>query len=326
MLGASFAGKKAMTATSGPGLSLMAELVGLAGMAEIPAVIVDAQRAGPSTGMPTKTEQSDLQPRPLRRPRRGAAGGDGADVGGGLLLRDVEAFNAAERYQVPVILLSDQSLWHRMETVRRPDFGRRSRWSSALRPTAGAERRLQALRARPRRRLADGDPGSAAARTSRPGIEHDEAGNPHYAPELHEAMQAKRFGKLDPLMGESASRFSGADRPTSGILGWGSTEGAAVEAAELCLDRGHEGRHLLPARARAAPGRADPALGARAWTGSSSRSSTSPASSPGSCAPTSASRSSRSRRRSGLPFTAQQIADYITDEVRRSTTLVSQPA
>ena len=60
VLGASYAGKKAMTATSGPGLSLMAELVGLAGMAEIPAVIVDAQRSGPSTGMPTKTEQSDL--------------------------------------------------------------------------------------------------------------------------------------------------------------------------------------------------------------------------------------------------------------------------
>src|SRR5205085_9248263 len=60
VLGASFGGARAMTATSGPGFSLMAELIGLASMAELPAVIVDAQRAGPSTGMPTKMEQSDL--------------------------------------------------------------------------------------------------------------------------------------------------------------------------------------------------------------------------------------------------------------------------
>src|SRR5262249_60029756 len=59
-IGASYAGKKSMTATSGPGVSLMIELMGLAGMAEIPVVVVDAQRAGPSTGMPTRQEQGDL--------------------------------------------------------------------------------------------------------------------------------------------------------------------------------------------------------------------------------------------------------------------------
>src|SRR5258708_15104247 len=60
VLGASYGGLRSMTATSGPGFSLMTELIGLASMAELPAVIVDAQRAGPSTGMPTKMEQSDL--------------------------------------------------------------------------------------------------------------------------------------------------------------------------------------------------------------------------------------------------------------------------
>ncbi len=129
VLGASYAGKKAMTATSGPGLSLMAELVGLAGMAEIPAVIVDAQRSGPSTGMPTKTEQSDLNhalyaghgeaPRVVMAPTS-------VDDCFHII---VDAFNAAEKYQVPVIVLSDQSLSHRLETIAparsvRPRCGR----------------------------------------------------------------------------------------------------------------------------------------------------------------------------------------------------------
>ena len=95
----------------------MAELVGLAGMAEIPAVIVDAQRSGPSTGMPTKTEQSDLN--------HALYGGHGEAprvVMAPTSVEDcfhiiVEAFNAAEKYQVPVIMLSDQSLSHRLETI-----------------------------------------------------------------------------------------------------------------------------------------------------------------------------------------------------------------
>ena len=160
MLGASFAGRKAMTATSGPGLSLMAELVGLAGMAEIPAVIVDAQRSGPSTGMPTKTEQSDLNlalfgghgeaPRVVMAP---TSVEDCFDV-------IVEAFNAAEKYQMPVIVLSDQSLSHRLETVLRPDLGVRcvGRARQPERQRRG-QRLVPALRDPRRRRLADGDPG-----------------------------------------------------------------------------------------------------------------------------------------------------------------------
>ena len=70
VLGASFGGVPAMTATSGPGLSLMTEMLGLSSMAELPAVIVDCQRAGPATGMPSRTEQSRPVPRRLRRPRR----------------------------------------------------------------------------------------------------------------------------------------------------------------------------------------------------------------------------------------------------------------
>ena len=71
------------------------------------------------------------------------------------------------------------------------------------------------------------------------GIEHDEAGNPHYEPELHTAMMSKRFRKLQPLADhEGRVTITGPEQADVGILGWGSTEGAALEAAEICLDRG----------------------------------------------------------------------------------------
>src|SRR4029079_15151499 len=116
-IGASFAGKKAFTATSGPGLSLKTEMLGLASMAELPLVCLDVQRGGPSTGVPTKSEQSDLFQavfsahgdvlRPVLAPTSVA---DTFRV-------TVDAFNIAERYQTPVILLSDQDIAQRKEIV-----------------------------------------------------------------------------------------------------------------------------------------------------------------------------------------------------------------
>ncbi|MFB3094183.1 MAG: 2-oxoacid:acceptor oxidoreductase family protein, partial [Dehalococcoidia bacterium] len=121
VIGASYAGAKAMTATSGPGFSLMTELMGLSSMAEIPIVIVNAQRSGPSTGMPTKLEQSDLF--------QALYGGHGDFPRIVLAPASVQncfrvtvlAFGLAEKYQCPVILLSDQSLSHRTETIREVD-------------------------------------------------------------------------------------------------------------------------------------------------------------------------------------------------------------
>ncbi|HYK84008.1 MAG TPA: 2-oxoacid:acceptor oxidoreductase family protein, partial [Ktedonobacteraceae bacterium] len=122
VIGASYGGVRAMTATSGPGLSLMTELIGYASMAEIPAVIVDAQRAGPSTGMPTKMEQSDLSfalnASHGDTPRMIVAPSDVADCYRMIIL----AFNMAERYQMPVIFLTDQSLTARVESVERSVF------------------------------------------------------------------------------------------------------------------------------------------------------------------------------------------------------------
>src|SRR5256884_9375858 len=122
VLGASFTGVRAMTATSGPGFSLMTELIGYASMAEIPAVIVDAQRAGPSTGMPTKMEQSDLSfalhAGHGDTPRMIVAPANVADCYNLMIL----AFNMADQYQMPVLFLTDQSLTARVESVDRSSF------------------------------------------------------------------------------------------------------------------------------------------------------------------------------------------------------------
>ncbi|MCK5177261.1 MAG: 2-oxoacid:acceptor oxidoreductase family protein, partial [Candidatus Aenigmarchaeota archaeon] len=116
-LGASFSGTKAMLATSGPGLSLMSEALGLASMAELPLVIADVQRGGPSTGLPTKTEQSDLN-----LAIYGTHGDSPKIVLAPINVEDsfyqtVKAFNYAEKYQVPVIILSDVSLGERRECI-----------------------------------------------------------------------------------------------------------------------------------------------------------------------------------------------------------------
>jgi 2-oxoglutarate ferredoxin oxidoreductase subunit alpha len=250
VLGASYAGSKAMTATSGPGLSLMAELIGLAGMAELPAVIVNAMRAGPSTGMPTKTEQSDLNlavygshgdsPRVVIAPT----------TVDDCLVCATEAFNAAETYQVPVILLSDQSLSHRLESVERPDLAQIP-VENRMRPE-GAHSVFDDSDERYRRYALNESGVSPMSRPGEPGayvstgIEHDELGHPVYTGDLHQAMSEKRFGKLAPLAEASRVTVSGPAQAKVGILGWGSTEGAAVEAAEMLQARGISAATFYP--------------------------------------------------------------------------------
>src|SRR3954468_14621111 len=121
-IGSSYAGKKSMTATSGPGVSLMIELMGLAAMAEIPIVVVDAQRAGPSTGMPTRQEQGDLF--------LAALGGHGeiqrivlAPVSvSDCFTQAINAFNMAEQFQMPVMLMGDTTLGVRTESIPTPNL------------------------------------------------------------------------------------------------------------------------------------------------------------------------------------------------------------
>src|SRR5437773_323432 len=192
VLGASFGGVRSMTATSGPGFSLMTELIGYASMAEIPAVIVDAQRAGPSTGMPTKMEQSDLSfalnAGHGDTPRMVVAPADVADCYSLIIM----AFNMAERYQMPVIFLTDQSLTARVESVDRSNFkpleiqgrievssnGASSNGHIAEGAHSYARYAYTASGISPTTA-----PGPGATAYVATGLEHDEHGHPDYEPE-----------------------------------------------------------------------------------------------------------------------------------------------
>lgn len=237
VVGASFAGAKAMTATSGPGLSLMSEMLGLASTAEIPSVIVNVQRGGPSTGIPTKSEQSDLN--------HAIYGSHGDTPRVVLACCDVEdafhltvdAFNIAEEYQLPVILLSDQLIAQRRETV----------------DAATLEHEVI-----PRRLAAPGDqlvferyasdspdgvspmtiPGIAGGMYQTNGLEHDEVGRPASGFVVHERMNAKRYRKLEAIAAKyPLVRRFGADAPELGILCWGSSAGTVSEAiAQMSAD------------------------------------------------------------------------------------------
>jgi 2-oxoglutarate ferredoxin oxidoreductase subunit alpha len=247
VIGASFAGAKAMTATSGPGFSLMTELMGLSAMTDIPCVIVDAQRAGPSTGMPTKLEQGDLYQALYGGhgdfPRIVVAPSSVEDC----IYQMVSAFNLSEEYQLPAIFLSDQSLSHRTESLQRPDF-ERLKVVDRARPSPDELEDYQRYRitesgVSPMAIPALDEKGTYVA----PGLEHDEKGSPNLAPAVHEAMTQKRFRKLATLSSrmDPAPRY-GARDPEVGIIGWGATEGAIMEAVDRATAEGHKVASLHP--------------------------------------------------------------------------------
>jgi len=255
VLGASFGGVRSMTATSGPGFSLMTELIGYASMAELPAVIVDAQRAGPSTGMPTKMEQSDLSfalnashgdtPRMIIAP---------ANVADCYSLI-ITAFNMAERYQMPVIFLTDQSLTARVESVDRSAFKPMEIEDRVKIESNGASVNGATQAAHSYSRYAYTEsgispisaPGPGALAYVATGLEHDEYGHPDYEPEDHMAMMEKRFRKLDTAAEElpKPQRYGDADA-TIGIIGWGSTEGTIQEAVDRARANGYKVASLHP--------------------------------------------------------------------------------
>jgi 2-oxoglutarate ferredoxin oxidoreductase subunit alpha len=245
-VGASFAGIKAMTATSGPGLSLKAEVLGLASAAELPLVCVDVQRGGPSTGMPTKREQADLfaaafsahgdTVRPVLAPI------SVADMFG----VTVEAFNIAEQYQTPVIVLSDQEIAHRKEVVDPIDTSR-FKLVERLAP-AGPE-----LEPYVRFRFTESGisplshPGMKGGNYLAAGIEHDERGAPTANGEMHARMNDKRLRKMAPLKQRRDLFVTAGDADAAlGLISWGSVAGVALEALDLARAAGLKVRLLIP--------------------------------------------------------------------------------
>ncbi len=246
-IGASVAGKKAMTATSGPGLSLMVELLGLAVMAEVPVVVADIQRAGPSTGMPTKTEQSDLNlalygghgdaPRVVVAP---------SSVGDAFYTA-IRAFNLAEYTQGPCILLSDANLANRKATVDRPDSQGVKIVNRLLAPES--DERLP--KPFPRYQITMSGispyavPGMKGTYFVATGLEHDEYGAPNYTPEVHTAMSHKRFRKLESAYAnrngdEWVSLYGARGEADLGVISWGSNEGVIREAVAQANAEGYK--------------------------------------------------------------------------------------
>ena len=172
-LGASFGGKLGVTSTSGPGMDLKAETIALAQMVELPLVVIDVQRSGPSTGLPTKTEQSDLLMAIHGRHGESPLPVIAADTPAGCFDSAIEAARIAIRYRTPVILLADTFLMNSSEPWRLPDVEATARDRPRLRRGPERRRRVPPLPARRARRPAVGDPrhpGPAApARRAREG-------------------------------------------------------------------------------------------------------------------------------------------------------------
>jgi len=258
-LGAAYGGSLAVTSTSGPGLALKAETIGLAVSLELPLIVVDVQRAGPSTGMPTKTEQADLlqamfgrngeAPVPVLAPRSPADCFDAA----------LEAARIATTYRVPVILLSDGYLANGSEPWRVPEVGDLPDLTVRFATDPNGQVDGRAVfhpYARDPETLA-----RAWAVPGTPGLEHriggiekaDVTGNISYDPANHDFMVRTRQAKVDAIAGTIPP--TEVDDPSGRarilVLGWGSTYGPIgaacrrVRAAGIDVAQAHL-RHLNP--------------------------------------------------------------------------------
>jgi 2-oxoglutarate ferredoxin oxidoreductase subunit alpha len=233
-IGGSYAGRVAVTGSSGPGISLKTEALGWAVMAEMPLVIIDVQRGGPSTGMPTNIEQSDLNIACFGghgdSPRVVIAPADVEDC----FYSAIEAVNIAKKYSVPVILLTDQGIATRIEAFKEPDLEKTCQdISPDFKPVA--DHKPYDLSAK------DGitqhvPPGTWIQSGKYPivtGLEHDELGHPTGSPKLHMQMTAKRRKKLQALGTTLPTpKIYGPSEGNVLLVGWGSTQGPIKEAVD----------------------------------------------------------------------------------------------
>jgi len=246
-LGASFSGVKAMTATSGPGLSLMSETIGLASMAELPVVIADVQRGGPSTGLPTKTEQSDLN-----LAIYGTHGDTPKIVLAPINVEDsfyqtIKAFNYAEKYQVPVIILSDVSLGERRECIDEFDIND-IQVVNRLKPEKLENQKPFSRYTKTYTGISPiTSPGQEGGAYIATGLEHAEDSAPSSKPHIHVSMTEKRFKKLETAQEEFLeARKYGHDDARFGIISWGSTSGPVLEAIDTAEKQGYKIQALYP--------------------------------------------------------------------------------
>ena len=240
VIGAAFAGARAMTATSGSGFCLMVEGLGLAGITETPIVVVNGQRAGPAVGLPTRTEQGDLQfvlhahhgdfPRSVLAP---------ATIEDAFWMT-VKAFNLAEKYQLPVIILTDHHLATSYATVERFDLTKvnidRGLLFSAEEAGQSEYKRHKITQSGISPRAF---PGLGEALVITDADEHDETGHLIEDAETRTVMVQKRLRKLSGLKKEiNAPQLYGPKTAETTLVGWGSTFGAIQEAVDILNKEG----------------------------------------------------------------------------------------
>jgi len=247
VIGASYAGARVMTSTSGPGLALMSEGISHAGIAEIPVVIADCQRVGPSTGQPTRHEQSDLSHLANlghgEYPRFILAPADPVDC----FELTVDALNLAERWRLPVILLLDQALSQNTATSPRFDLSKvHIDRGKRLSPEAVAKLSQYKVY----EFSADGvspyaPPGTPGIWAEVTGNEHDEWGHVSVNSTNRYRMMKKRMEKMVHARAElPPCRFYGPPSAKVGLIGFGSTSGPILEAQRLLEHRGLPTRYL----------------------------------------------------------------------------------
>jgi 2-oxoglutarate/2-oxoacid ferredoxin oxidoreductase subunit alpha len=244
IIGAAYAGVRAMTATSGGGFCLMVEGLGLAGMTETPIVVVEGQRVGTAIGLPTRTEQGDLEfiihashgefPRAVLAP---------ATVEDAFLCT-VKAFNLAEKYQIPVLIVTDHHLATCYSTVEKFDLSRvvvdRGLLSDDKEPSKYKRHLITDSGISPR-----AFPGLGKALVVTDSDEHDEIGHPIEDAETRAKMVQKRMRKIAPLKNEIATpKVYGSQKADLTLISWGSTYGAAREAVDS-LNRNKVGVNLI---------------------------------------------------------------------------------
>jgi 2-oxoglutarate ferredoxin oxidoreductase subunit alpha len=249
-LGFSYSGYLAVTGSAGPGISLKTEAIGWASMAEIPLIICNIQRGGPSTGLPTNVEQSDLH-----QAIYGGHGDSPRVVLAAASVEDcfyiaIEAARIARKYSTPVFILSDTSLATRIEAFDEPDLSKlmidpkpdlSPRQTFKPYPVDAITQHIP-----PGTRILDGKYPLLS------GLEHDEMGHPTGSPKLHMVMTAKRRNKLRKLAEEiPVPEIYGDKEGDTLLVGWGSTYGPIHDAVKQARDHGEKVgaihlRHLHP--------------------------------------------------------------------------------
>ncbi|MGI0071037.1 MAG: 2-oxoacid:acceptor oxidoreductase subunit alpha [Thermoplasmata archaeon] len=247
ILGAAYAGARVMTSTSGPGLSLMTEGIGQSGTAEIPIVVADCQRVGPSTGQPTRHEQSDLSHLVNlghgEYPRFVIAPSTPEDCFG----LTVDALNLAEKWRLPVILLLDQALCQNTTTSRRFDLAplRVDRGKRITAEDTSGMTEYKAYKFSDDGISAYAPPGTPGLWAEITGNEHDEWGHVSVNPANRVRMMKKRMGKMVRARDElPASRLFGEADAKIGFVGYGSTSGPILETQSILAARGVKTRYL----------------------------------------------------------------------------------